>query len=393
MVLKQRGGIQRRLIMSAAPAARSPIWRAACGAASPGKRWLVPLAVFLCIFGLILIFATASKRWRRSSTRSSERLNTARDLLACPACEAPLSAEWTLRRVRRAVRGTRRHSESSARRDPRTETVRQFYERGAVPGYPPRDSLQRVSGARRAQPHSRSCSIPRFPATRASSKSAAERVRCRSISRAPIASSSAPTCRALRWSSATAAARRYGIAAAQFVETDLHRPGVKLGVVRRGLLVRRAASHAANPAPRSHGLPRWPDPAASSSSGSTTRSHGFPHACAATIARLTGFRILPFDPVLRDRRDEPARREAWLRDQYQHPEEHRHTVSAVKRWFAENGVEYLRTFPSTVFEDEGDALFAPAADDWSVEAWLAQLGWLWTRRNDGGLFVMIGRQS
>jgi hypothetical protein len=24
-----------------------------------GKRWLVPLAVFLCIFGVILIFATA----------------------------------------------------------------------------------------------------------------------------------------------------------------------------------------------------------------------------------------------------------------------------------------------------------------------------------------------
>jgi len=24
-----------------------------------GKRWLVPLAVFLCLFGLILVFATA----------------------------------------------------------------------------------------------------------------------------------------------------------------------------------------------------------------------------------------------------------------------------------------------------------------------------------------------
>jgi carbamoyltransferase len=59
MVLKQRGGIHRRLIMiasaggSIADLARG-LWRN-----ESGKRWLVPLAVFLCIFGVILIFATA----------------------------------------------------------------------------------------------------------------------------------------------------------------------------------------------------------------------------------------------------------------------------------------------------------------------------------------------
>ena len=59
MVLKQRGGIHRRLIMIAsaggaiADLARG-LWRG-----EPGKRWLVPLAVFLCVFGVILIFATA----------------------------------------------------------------------------------------------------------------------------------------------------------------------------------------------------------------------------------------------------------------------------------------------------------------------------------------------
>jgi hypothetical protein len=30
------------------------LWRS-----ESGKRWLLPLAVFLCIFGVILIFATA----------------------------------------------------------------------------------------------------------------------------------------------------------------------------------------------------------------------------------------------------------------------------------------------------------------------------------------------
>ena len=32
---------------------------------------------------------------------------------------------------------------------------------------------------------------------------------------------------------------------------------------------------------------------------------------------------------------DPERREAWLRDQYRHPEEHRHTIAEVQRWFAE----------------------------------------------------------
>jgi hypothetical protein len=58
MVLKQRGGIHRRLIIMAsaggsiADLARG-LWRS-----ESGNRWLVPIAVFLCIFGLILILAT-----------------------------------------------------------------------------------------------------------------------------------------------------------------------------------------------------------------------------------------------------------------------------------------------------------------------------------------------
>src|SRR5262249_57666066 len=44
------------------------------------------------------------------------------------------------------------------------------------------------------------------------------------------------------------------------------------------------------------------------------------------VAKLTGLRWIPWDPVLRDRRAEPARREAWLRGQYRHVEEHPHKV-------------------------------------------------------------------
>jgi len=58
MAVRKRSGIRRRLIILASAGgsivdlARG-LWRT-----EPGKRWLVPLAVFLCVFGLVLILAT-----------------------------------------------------------------------------------------------------------------------------------------------------------------------------------------------------------------------------------------------------------------------------------------------------------------------------------------------
>ena len=57
-----------------------------------------------------------------------------------------------------------------------------------------------------------------------------------------------------------------------------------------------------------------------------------------------------------------------------------------------NGVEYLRTYPSAVLGDEPDDLFAPAADNWGFESWLAQLGWMRTLGHEGGLFFTVGRR-
>jgi uncharacterized protein DUF5989 len=57
-VIKRRGGMRRRLIMlgstlgSIADLTRG-LWRR-----ESGRRWLVPLAIFLCLFGMILILAT-----------------------------------------------------------------------------------------------------------------------------------------------------------------------------------------------------------------------------------------------------------------------------------------------------------------------------------------------
>jgi hypothetical protein len=57
-MIQKRSRTRRRLIVlgsvggSTADLARG-LWRS-----NSGKRWLLPLAVFLCLFGLILILAT-----------------------------------------------------------------------------------------------------------------------------------------------------------------------------------------------------------------------------------------------------------------------------------------------------------------------------------------------
>jgi hypothetical protein len=40
-------------------------------------------------------------------------------------------------------------------------------------------------------------------------------------------------------------------------------------------------------------------------------------------------------------------------------------------------------------ESESEELFASAAHNWLVEGWLAQLGWIGSLGQEGGLFVTI----
>ena len=62
----------------------------------------------------------------------------------------------------------------------------------------------------------------------------------------------------------------------------------------------------------------------------------------------------------------------------------------MQRWFRENGVEYLRAFPSALLADEQPDLFTQSPDDWALEALIAQLAWMRTLSSEGGLFVAVG---
>jgi hypothetical protein len=59
MAVRKRGWIRRRLTVLASAAGSSTdlvlgLWRS-----ESGKKWMVPLALFFCVFGAVLVLATS----------------------------------------------------------------------------------------------------------------------------------------------------------------------------------------------------------------------------------------------------------------------------------------------------------------------------------------------
>ena len=311
-----------------------------------------------------------------------------RALLSCPACRGGLSVTWSCVACGARFEAPDGIPNLRLSGDRRIEAVRRFYDAAPFPGYPPRDSLSTFRA--RAE---RSRFVRLLDRAIPGDARIAE-IGCGTgqmslyLARADRVIVATDLSRASLVLGATAA-RRFGITQVQFVETDLHRsalaPGAFDVVYSSGVL-----HHTPDPPAAFAQVARLARQGGMVVVGVYNAVARLPLRLRRTVARATRFRIIPFDPILRERHQEPARREAWLRDQYQHPEEHSYTAGAVKRWFAENGVEYLRSFPSTVFDDDPDDVFAAAVDDWMFERWIAQLGWMRTLGGEGGLFFTIG---
>jgi 2-polyprenyl-3-methyl-5-hydroxy-6-metoxy-1,4-benzoquinol methylase len=318
-------------------------------------------------------------------------MRSSEDLFACPACGGSL-AGVSCRRCGALYAEDDGILRLRAPADARTETVRQFYEAAPFPGYPPRDSLAglRARAERSAFARLLDQAIP--------GDARIVEVGCGTgqmslyLARADrVVVGADLTLASLRL--AEDARRRFGLDQARFVESDLNRPGLKAGafdvVYCSGVL-----HHTPDPRAAFAEVAKLARPGGMIVLGLYNAVARMPLRLRRTAARLTGYRWIPFDPVLRDRAHEPARREAWLRDQYRHPEEHRHTVGEVLRWFRQTGVEFVRAYPSAqVHDDAPDDLFAPEPDAWPPERWLAQIGWIGSLGHEGGLFVMVGRRT
>src|SRR6267143_4390387 len=318
-------------------------------------------------------------------------MDALRDLLACPACGGVLAVGWQCGGCGARYTAPDGIPDLRLGSDTRTDAVRRFYKYAPFPGYRPRDSLASLYARAERSKFARLLDEAIPGDARILEIGCGTGQMSLYLTRADRLVIGADLTRASLLLG-QGAARRFGLTRVQFVETDLRRPGLRAGsfdvVYSSGVL-----HHTPNPRASFARLVQLARPGGTIVLGVYNAFARLPLRLRRLVARLSGFRLIPFDPVLRDRSHEPARREAWLRDQYQHPEEHVHTLAEVQRWFAENRVEYLRAYPSAVLGDEPGSLFARAADNWRPEGWLAQLGWIFTLGHEGGLFFTVGRRT
>jgi len=308
------------------------------------------------------------------------------DLLACPRCGGPL----------RALRCDACPAQYDAPggipdlrlpADVRTEQVRGFYMAAPFPGYAPEETYSglRARASRSAFARSLDAAIPGDGAVLEMGcgtgqlslflASADRLVVGADLSRASL-------------ELAQGAAERFGVSGARFLETDVRAPGLRREgfdvVICNGVL-----HHTPDPRASFAALSRLVRPGGIVVVGVYNAVARMPLRARRLLGRLTGYRWIPGDPVLRERQGEPGRREAWVRDQYQHIEEHRHTIGEVRGWFRDAGLTWVRAYPSTLLGGEANELFAQE-DDWGLERALAQVVWMRTLGREGGVFAAVG---
>jgi 2-polyprenyl-3-methyl-5-hydroxy-6-metoxy-1,4-benzoquinol methylase len=313
------------------------------------------------------------------------------ELLACPLCRGELSAECTCRKCFKCYGAPDGIPNLRLANDARAEVVRRFYEETPFPGYPAHGNLAWLHARAERSDFARLLSQAIPSDARILDIGCGTGQMSLYLARARrLVIGADLTRKSLELGAA--AARRFQLTRVLFVETDLHCPGLREAsfdvVYSSGVL-----HHTANPRKSFARIVQLVRPGGMIVLGLYNVFARLPLRLRRLVARLTGYRIIPFDPVLRDRKNERARRLAWLRDQYRHPEEHCHTLGEVQSWFRENDVAYVRAYPSALIAEESEDLFAFAGDNWRPETLLAQLGWIGTLAHEGGLFITIGQRK
>ena len=311
-------------------------------------------------------------------------------LLACPACQGQLRSSWECSGCGAQYEAPDGVPALRLPGNERTERVRDFYSAAPFPGYPPHDNLSwlRARAERSRFARLLDAAIP--------ADARMVEIGCGTgqmslyLARADRIIIGADLTRASLLLGSQAA-QRFAVDKVLFVETDLAaaalRPASFDVVYCSGVL-----HHTPDPRRSFEQVARLVRPGGMIILGLYNSIARLPLRLRRIVARLSGERWIPCDPVLADRATEPARREAWLRDQYRHPEEHRHSLAEVRGWFADNDIDYVRAFPSALLAEDEDDLFARQDDDWWLEDWLSQLGWIRSLGAEGGLFVTVGRR-
>jgi 2-polyprenyl-3-methyl-5-hydroxy-6-metoxy-1,4-benzoquinol methylase len=112
------------------------------------------------------------------------------------------------------------------------------------------------------------------------------------------------------------------------------------------------------------------------------------------LYKCAGERALWLDPHLRKSLS-PDKRRAWIRDQYLHPVERKHTMSEVLGWFAEAGITFVSSIPGISETFDGSSrIFERKSPGSALDRTLAEISMLFSSYGgEGGLFIMVGKKE
>ena len=269
-----------------------------------------------------------------------------RELLACPRCAGALLADWSCAGCGASFEVCEGTPNLRLDADGRTDAVRSFYEEAPFPGYRDGETITSLRARAERSEFARLLDLAIPGDARVVEIGCGTGQMSLYLARANRLVVGADLTRSSLRLAATAA-RRFGLDRVMFVETDLNHPGLKAGafdvVYCSGVL-----HHTPDPRAAFARIARLARPGGIIVLGLYNALARIPLRLRRVLARASGYRWTPFDPVLADRASEPARRKAWLRDQYMHPEEHLHTLGEVRSWFAQNQVAFIRAYPSAL---------------------------------------------
>lgn len=103
-----------------------------------------------------------------------------------------------------------------------------------------------------------------------------------------------------------------------------------------------------------------------------------------------------FDPVLRKIESDDTRKiNSWIRDQYIHPVESVHSFDEVIKWFDENDIEFVSSYPSCEMTmDDNVDYFERKSKGTMCGRIFQQISMIFSPLGgEGGLFIFIGRKK
>jgi SAM-dependent methyltransferase len=107
--------------------------------------------------------------------------------------------------------------------------------------------------------------------------------------------------------------------------------------------------------------------------------------------------IMIMDPYLRslDKRTAQSKIDAWIQDQYQHPEEQSHSFDEVLNWFDGHNIEFINSIPSIDLLDKSVSFKKNATGTGNFLSRLfIQIKMIFSKLGqEGGLFLMVGQKK